>query len=81
MSKVFVENLSNKHKLGELPPNTFFFWNDELFMKIYSPDYTDDDDYCAVWSFNDNEEGELEKSTKVLWIPYEDVEFKVLKRG
>jgi hypothetical protein len=80
MSKVIVENLSNKYELGELPYNTFFFWDDELFMKIYSPDYADDENYCAVWNFNNNEEGELHNETKVLWIRCEDIEIKVLKR-
>ena len=81
MSKVFIENRSNKFKFGELPYNTFFLWNDELFMKIYSSDYTDDDDYCAVWNFNNNEEGELHKETEVFWIRYDDIEIKVFKRG
>ena len=80
MSKVFVENRSNRYKVSDLPYNTFFFWNDNLFMKIYSPDYTNDEDYCAVWNFNDNQEGEIEKDTEVLWIHYEDIEIRVLKR-
>ena len=81
MSKVFIENLSNKYKVDELPCNTFFLWDDTLFMKIYSSEYTEDDDYCAVWDFNNNQEGELEKNTKVLWVRYEDIEIRVLKRG
>ena len=81
MSKVIVENLSNRYKVGELPDNTFFFWNDKLFMTISSSDYADNEDYCAVWNFNDNEDGELHKETEVLWIRYEDIEIRVLKRG
>jgi hypothetical protein len=50
-------------------------------MKIYSPDYADDEDYCAVWNFNNNEEGELHNETEVLWIRCEDIEIRVLKRG
>jgi thioredoxin-related protein len=81
MAKVFVENLPNKYEVGELPYNTFFLWNDELFMKIYSPDYVDNADYCAVWNFNNDEEGELHKETKVRWMRCDDVEIRVLKRG
>lgn len=79
MSKVFVENLSNRYKVGELPDNTFFFWNDKLFMTISSSDYADDEDYRAVWNFNDNEDGAIERNTEVLWIRYEDIEIRVLK--
>jgi len=82
MSNVFIENLSNTYKVSELPYNTFFLWNDVLFMKIYSPDYADNhEDYCAVWNFNDNKEGGLEENTEVHWIRYEDIEIRVLKRG
>jgi hypothetical protein len=81
MSNVFIENLSNTYKVSELPYNTFFLWNDVLFMKIYSSDYADDEDYCAVWNFNDNKDGAIERDTEVLWIRYEDIEIRVLKRG
>lgn len=81
MSNVFIENLSNKYKVDEIPCNTFFLWEDKLFMKIYSPDYIDDEDYCAVWNFNDNKEGALERNEEVHWIRYEDIEIRVLKRG
>lgn len=81
MAKVIVENLSNMYRIEKLPYNTFFYWEGDLFMKIYSPDYPEGGDYCAVWNFNDDFDGELEKNTEVLWIRNEDIEIRVLKRG